>query len=93
VAAVAVVTAAVGAAYMVHVFSNGYYRYGYYCCMGWWGWGWGPGLWFGFGWWIIGALMFLLFIVLIILLIIWLIRAISRGSGSNAHEPHGPSCS
>jgi len=64
-----------------------------FCCMGWWGWGWGLGLWFGFGWWIIGALMFLLFIVLIILLIIWLIRAISRGSGSNAHESHGPSCS
>jgi len=37
VAAVAVVTAVVGAAYMVHVFSNGYYRYGYY---GGYPWGW-----------------------------------------------------
>jgi len=93
VAAVAVVAAVVGAAYMVHVFSNGYYRYGYY---GGYPWGWMRGygnLYAGFGWWIIGALMFLLFLVLIILLIIWLIRAISRGSGSNAHEPHGPSCS
>ena len=83
-AAVAVVTAIVGAAYMVHVFSNGYYRYGYLFSNGYYGgypwgcWGWGPGLWFG--WWIVGALMFLLFIVLIILLIIWLIRAVSRGS-------------
>jgi rusticyanin len=41
VAAVAVVTAIVGAAYMVHVFSNGYYRYGYYGGYPWgWMWGW-----------------------------------------------------